>query len=71
MNLIKPKIQTSIHYCEATKKGLVKHYNDDSNLAAMAEDATKLAEGNNCMPTKDANDNPLSCEYGYCLYKDS
>jgi DNA replication licensing factor MCM3 len=28
MNLIKPKIQTSVHYCETTKKGLVKHYTD-------------------------------------------
>jgi DNA replication licensing factor MCM3 len=50
---------------------MVKHYTDESNLAAMAEDAFKPSEGNNTMPTKDANDNPLSCEYGYCLYKDS
>jgi DNA replication licensing factor MCM3 len=38
MNLIKPKIQTSVHYCETTKKGMVKHYTDQTNLATMAED---------------------------------
>jgi len=25
----------------------------------------------NAFPTKDPNDNPLSAEYGYCVYKDS
>lgn len=28
MSIVKPKIQTSVHYCEATKRGLVKSYND-------------------------------------------
>ena len=28
-------------------------------------------ESNNVFPTKDVNDNPLSTEYGYCVYKDS
>lgn len=32
MTMVRPKIQTSVHYCEATKKGLVKHYNDKYNL---------------------------------------
>jgi len=34
MSMVKPKIQTSVHYCEATKKGHIKHYNDKFNLAA-------------------------------------
>ena len=28
MSIVKPKIQTSVHYCEATKRGLIKTYND-------------------------------------------
>ena len=72
MSLVKPKIQTSVHYCDVTKKGLVKHYNDNTNLADLAEDATnKATEGNDAFPTMDNNENPLSAEYGYCVYKDS
>ena len=67
MSLVKPRIQTSVHYCEATKRGQVKHYTDDNNIADVEEEKT----GNNAFPTKDANDNPLSAEYGYCIYKDS
>ena len=33
MSLVKPKIQSSVHYCEETKKGQVKHYNDKYNLS--------------------------------------
>jgi len=32
MSIVKPKIQTSVHYCDATKRGLVKHYFDQFNL---------------------------------------
>ncbi len=28
ISIVKPKIQTSVHYCEATKKGMVRHYYD-------------------------------------------
>lgn len=38
MAIVKPKIQTSVHYCETTKKGMIKHYTDDCNIASMAED---------------------------------
>ena len=33
MSIVRPKIQTSVHYCEQTKKGMIKHYNDKYNLA--------------------------------------
>jgi adenosine/AMP kinase len=46
MAIVRPKIQTSVHYCEATKKGLIKNYTDDTNLADMAEDVTRPNEGN-------------------------
>jgi len=70
MGLVMPKIQTSVHYCEQTKKGLVKHYNDNTNLADLADEA-KGIEGNDAFPTTDHEQNPISAEYGYCLYKDS
>ena len=70
MAIVKPKIQTSVHYCEQTKKGLIKHYSDDTNLADMAEDVVKNNEGNLQFPVKDKDNNPLTPEYGYCVYKD-
>lgn len=69
MSIVKPKIQTSVHYCEATKKGHIKHYTDQNNLGEEEEEG-RAGEQNNAFPTKDANDNPLSAEYGYCVYKD-
>ena len=37
----------------------------------MADGEGAVHEDNNAFPTKDAHDNPLSAEYGYCVYKDS
>lgn len=70
ITFVRPRIQTSVHYCEQTKRGLIKNYNDKYNLADQA-DAEGTGELNNAVPTKDNNDNPLSLEYGYCVYKDS
>ena len=70
MSIVKPKIQTSVHFCEETKKGMIKHYADDTNLAELAEDAIKIGDGRQNFPLEDANKNPLSVEYGYCVYKD-
>jgi DNA replication licensing factor MCM3 len=36
MSIVKPRIQTSIHYCEETKRGHVKHYTDNTNLETLA-----------------------------------
>ncbi|CDW73635.1 mcm2 3 5 family protein [Stylonychia lemnae] len=71
MSIVKPKIQTSVHYCEVTKRGHVKNYNDQFNLLQIAENEGAVSEQTNAFPTKDQNDNPLSAEYGYCVYKDS
>ena len=70
MAIVKPKIQTSVHYCEATKKGMIKQYADETNLADLAEDANKLNAADTKFPTTDAANNPLTAEYGYCVYKD-
>jgi DNA replication licensing factor MCM3 len=71
MSIVRPRIQTSVHYCEATKRGIIKNYNDTNNLNQLAETGGALSEQTNAFPTKDNNENPLSTEYGYCVYKDS
>lgn len=72
MGLVKPMIQTSVHYCEATKKGEIRHYNDNTNLAEMgANSQNKSTNGSETFPVKDKDGNTLTHEYGYCLYKDS
>lgn len=30
-----------------------------------------MSDSTNAFPTKDQNDNPLSADYGFCIYKDS
>lgn len=70
MAIVRPKIQTSVHYCEQTKKGLIKQYTDDTNLAQQAEDEVRQNDGNSQFPVKDKDQNPLTAEYGYCVYKD-
>ena len=71
MGLVKPMIQTSVHYCEATKKGEVRHYDDNTNLAEMGGDHQRNNNGTETFPVKDKDGNTLTHEYGYCLYKDS
>lgn len=68
MSIVRNKLQTSVHYCDATKKGVVQHYSDDYNLAQQ-DGLTKM--GQERIPTKDGEGNPFSTEYGYCVYKDS
>lgn len=62
---VKPKLLRSFHYCESTKKPLVKEYFDKYQLV----DDDKMGT-NNTVPMYDEARNPLSMEYGYCRYKD-
>lgn len=32
MSLALPRIQTSVHYCEETKKGVIKQYSDTNDI---------------------------------------
>jgi DNA replication licensing factor MCM3 len=70
MSIVKPMIQTSVHYCEATKKGQILHYNDNTNLGELV-DSGNGKQGSNTIPTQDAQGNKLTAEHGYCVYKDS
>jgi DNA replication licensing factor MCM3 len=53
MSMVRPKIQTSVHYCEDTKKGLIKHYDDNMNLGDLAEGDGNKGNMTNAFPTKD------------------
>lgn len=70
MSIVKPMIQTSVHYCETTHKGHIYHYNDDTNLGDLANQNDNK-QGGGTFPTQDAQGNKLQAEYGYCVYKDS
>ena len=47
------------------------HYDDVTNIAEMGDDTKTMAGGSENFMTKDPQGNPLTPEYGYCLYKDS
>lgn len=73
MSLVRQRIETSVHYCEESKRGHVKHYTDNKNLEQLArahahEDL--CTEDNNGFLVADAQGRPLSTEYGYCVYRD-
>lgn len=74
MSIVKPIIHTSVHYCEETKRGHIYNYDDANDLNHLArkldEEESAFAEQNNGFKTSDNNGNPLSAEYGYCVYKD-
>ena len=73
MSLVRQRVQTSVHYCEETKRGHVKHYNDCKNLEQLARahaDEDLCTEDNNGFLVSDAQGCPLSTEYGYCVYRD-
>lgn len=70
MTMVKPMMQTSVHYCEATKRGHVVNYSDRFNLAQLADGMVNDRQESATIPNKDAQGNPLSTEYGYCIYKD-
>jgi hypothetical protein len=44
MSIVRPRIQTSVHYCEATKRGIIKSYNDTNNLSQLAETGGAMSE---------------------------
>jgi DNA replication licensing factor MCM3 len=70
MSLVQPKISTSVHYCEATKRGSIKEYNDLANLQQLGASNGMMSEGNNAFRMSDDNGNPLTTEYGFCVYRD-
>jgi DNA replication licensing factor MCM3 len=76
MSIVKPKLIRSVHYCEETKQGSVKEYDDQfslsqrTNLDANFGSAKVAQYMSNTVPTKDMHGNPLSFEYGLSCFKD-
>jgi len=65
ISLVRPKLVRSVHYCPKTKKGTIKQYHNEFNLA---EDISlKLPNG---YPLTDIEGNPLQTEFGFSKYKD-
>lgn len=74
MSIVRPIIHTSVHYCEETKRGHIYNYDDHHDINHLArkleEDDSNAGEITNGFKTADNNGNPLTAEYGYCVYKD-
>ena len=78
---VRPKLVYSVHYCEETKHGNVKEYNDQMKIAESSSTYGQPFNGNfesgnasgfmnNAIPTRDINHNPLTFEYGFSKFKD-
>ena len=79
---VRSKLVYSVHYCEETKKGNIKEYNDQMKIAESSNTYGQPINGNfeagkasgfmnNVIPTRDINHNPLTLEYGYSKFKDN
>ena len=62
-SLVRPKVQRSVHYCEATKQFTMRSYRDVTSNEGAPTGAV--------YPTRDDDGNLLTTEYGLCEYKDS
>ena len=78
---VRPKLVYSVHYCEETKKGNIKEYNDQMKIAESSNTYGQPLNGNfeqgnatgfmnNAIPTRDINHNPLNFEYGFSKFRD-
>ena len=73
---IRPKLVQSAHYCENTKNGFVKEYEDPmaiqetNNRMNSALGTNVNGYNSNAIPMRDLNHNPLNFEYGHSKFKD-
>ncbi len=74
MSIVRPKLINSAHYCDDTKSGFFKEYVDQfslsNNVSKNMINQTDPSYITNIIPTKDINNNPLSFEYGYSIFRD-
>ncbi|RKP35640.1 MCM2/3/5 family-domain-containing protein, partial [Dimargaris cristalligena] len=66
-SLVRPKVMRSVHYCDKTKIFLSREYRDATMLSG--DTADPLPTGT-AYPTEDDDGNPLTTEYGLCVYMD-
>ena len=79
---VRSKLVYSVHYCEETKKGNIKEYNDQMKIAESSNTYGQPLNGNfeigkasgfmnNAIPQRDINHNPLTLEYGHSKFKNN
>ena len=76
ISVVRPKLIQSCHYCENTKNGFIKEYDDPMTIqetnnrmnAALGTNANGY--NTNAIPMRDLNHNPLTFEYGFSKFKD-
>jgi DNA replication licensing factor MCM3 len=61
-SLVRPKVVKSVHYNENQRKFHYREYRDQT--------MTTGAASSSIYPTDDGEGNPLTTEYGYCVYRD-
>jgi len=74
-SLVRPKVVKSVHFCTKTNEQHVRYYKDaiSTSTLYLSSNGSGFGVGfptSTSYPTKDANDNPLSSEYGLSIYKD-
>ncbi|KAI9599124.1 MCM2/3/5 family-domain-containing protein [Syncephalis fuscata] len=62
-SLVRPKVAKSIHYCEQTKLFTMQEYRDATTPGNPIPTRSTY-------PTEDESGNPLTTEFGYCVYRD-
>ena len=76
ISTVHPKLVQSCHYCENTKTGFMKEYNDPMAIQETNNKMNTNILGNangynsNAIPSRDLNQNPLTFEYGFSQFKD-
>lgn len=76
ISAVRPKIVSSCHYCENTKAGFIKEYDDPmtiqetNNKMNSAIGSNTNGYNSNTIPVRDLNQNPLTFEYGHSKFKD-
>ena len=61
-SLVRPKVMKSVHYSEAANRFVTKEYRDVASHLGLPTGSA--------YPTKDDEGNPLTTEFGLCVYKD-
>ncbi len=65
LSLVRPKLLSSVHYCEECKKFTDWNYTDPYDVSVKKKEHMMTA-----IPTKDMHDHSVTMEFGLCHYKD-
>lgn len=65
LSLVKPKLLSSVHYCEKTESFSTREFCDPYDISCDS-----LKPQTTAIPTKDRDGNPMAMEYGLCKFKD-